>query len=210
MNLTRNQAILVATIVLVIISLGAFALAKMTDQKEKDAARNISDMYGETFIAVNSNASLMSNQFTVTVQSEQTNNVYAFEVAGDAIDGRFYNENVNIELNQLIESFTNSLAMVNATMPKLDQPATLSDAGIEKIDALIITPKAWDEQLAAQIAVAIQKETGPVPIQFQLLIVEDETDYEGVTFEIKNYFQRSTVTKESFNSLKFKEQQFEF
>lgn len=210
MNITRNQAVIAAVIVLILILLGAYGAAKSTDNKEKDAAESISDMYGESFTPVNSDASLMSNIFTLTVQSEETKNVYEFDVAGNSVEGNFYNENVNIELNKLIESYTKSFAMVNAKMPKHDQSTTISDAGIKELTALIISPKVWDEQLAGQIAEAIKKETGPIPITFEILIVDDENEYDGVTFEIKNYFQRSTVTKSSFNSLKYEEQEFKF
>lgn len=210
MNISRNQAVISACVVLAIILLGAFIAAKMTDNKEQEVAKTITEMYQEEFIAVNSTASLMSNIFDVTVQSEQTKNVYNFHVAGDSIQGNYYNENVNMELNKLIESTTKSFAMVNAKMDKLDQPATISEAGIQEISAIIIAPKEMEEATANEIAEAIRKETGPIPIQFEILIVENETDYNGVTFEIKNYFQRSSVTKSSFGDLKYEEQVFEF
>ena len=210
MNFTRNQTVIAAAIVLAIILLGAFSAAKMTDNKEKEAAETLTEMYGEDFTPVNSDASLMSNIFDVTVQSEETKNVYDFHVSGDSIQGNFYNENVNIELNKLIESYTNSFAMVNAKMDKLEQPATISEAGIQEISATIIALKAIDDETASKIAEVIQKETGPIPIRFEILIVENEADYNGVTFEIKNYFQRSNVTKSSFGSLKYEEQVFEF
>lgn len=210
MNISRNQAVIWASVVLALILLGAFAAAKMTDNKEKNYAEKISDMYNETFIPVNSNASLFDNNFDLTVQSEETNNVYKFYIHDEQIESNFYMENVNLELNKIIEDVTESFAMTKALMPKYDQPITAPEAEIEGIEVLLITQKTLKETTAKEISEKLKAVTGDVPISLEVIAVENEEDYNGVTYEIKNYFQRSSVTKSSFESLDYKDQTFEF
>lgn len=210
MNISRNQTVMIAAAVLVIILLAAFGAAKMADSKEQSAAKAINDMYNEAFIPVKSTVSTFGNEFKITVQSEQTKNVYDFDVNGDDITGTYYNENVNIELAQIIETASKGLALVNAKMPNLTEATALSEVDIEEIDAMLISQKEIDDSTAEQIEKFLQEAVGNVPITLDVLVVENETDYSGVTFEIKNYFQLSSVTKDSFTSLKYEEQHFEF
>lgn len=210
MNISRNQTVMIAVAVLVIVLLAAFGAAKMADSKEQSAAEAINDMYNEAFIPVKSTVSTFGNEFKITVQSEQTKNVYDFDVNGDDITGTYYNENVNIELAQIIETATKGLALVNAKMPDLTEATALNEVDIEEIDAMLISPKGIDDSTAEQIAKFLQEAVGNIPITLDVLVVENETDYSGVTFEIQNYFQLSSVTKDSFTSLKYEEQHFEF
>lgn len=210
MNISRNQAVIWASVVLGLILLGTFTAAKMTDDKEKSYAEKISDMYNEEFIPVNSNASLFGNKFDLTVQSGKTKNVYQFQIDDEQIEGNYYVENVNLELNKIIEDVSDSFAMTKASTPKYDQPISAQEAEIEAIEVLLITKKTLKETKAKEIAEKLKAVAGDVPIVLEVIAVENEADYNGVTYEIENYFERSSVTKSSFESLDYKDQTFEF
>lgn len=210
MNISRNQTVIIAAIVLAVILFVAFGAAKLVDNKEKNAAETISKQYNEEFIPVKSGAGLFGDNFDITVQSEKSKSVYDFDVKGEVISGTYYNENINVDLSKLIQSKMKSFAMVNAKMPLLTEEKPVRDVGIEEISAILITQSKLDNSSAEDIAAILREAAGDVPITLDVLVVENAEDYNGVTFEIENFFQRSSVTKDSFNSLDFDEQQFTF
>jgi len=139
-----------------------------------------------------------------------TNALYDFEIKDGAITGDYYAENVNIELNKLIEQRIDGLAMTNAHVEGLTKAVSFKEAAIKTIDVLLITNKVVTDDKADEIANLIKKDIGEVSINLDVLVVKDDSDFNGVIAEIETYFQLSTVKLDSFENLDYEHQNFSY
>ncbi|MEG0472339.1 MAG: fucose permease [Solibacillus sp.] len=210
MTFTKKQVIISTSIVLVIISLIIFLPAVITSSKEDQAAEKLSNMYQEDFVVAKSTASIFSSNFDLTVQSNDSKIVYDFNVQDDQFTGNYYEENINVEINELLKPQLNGLVMTDAQMESLTKPSSYKDAKIESLKVGIILPKPLSENDAAAIAQFLKAEVADVPVQFETYVVENERIYEGLTFEVMQFFPLSSINSKSFGDIAFDIQQFEF
>ena len=210
--MTRGKIILSASLVLICILGVILTLILTASNKEDDAIHTLNEMYDEDFIVAKSTTgnNPFNKNFTLTVQSLNTNALYDFEIKDEAITGDYYAENVNIELNKLIEQRIDGLAMTNAHVEGLTEALSFKEATIETIDILLITNEAVTDEKADEIANLIKKEIGEVSINLDVLVVKDNSDYNGVIAEVKSYFQLSTVNLNSFENLDYEHQTFSY
>ena len=210
--MTRRKILLSASLVLVCIVGVILTLALTASSKEKDALHTLNEMYDENFIVAKSTISKnpFNKDFSLSVQSLNTNAVYDFEIKDGTITGDYYGENVNVELNKLIEQRIDGLAMTNAHVEGLTEAVSFKEAIIETIDILLITKEAVTDEKADEIANLIKKELGEVSIHLDVLVVKDDSDFNGVIAEVKSYFQLSTVELNSFENLKYEHQTFSY
>ena len=210
--MTRRKIILSASLVLICIVGVILMLALTASNKEEDAIHILNEMYDEDFTVAKSTVgnNPFNKNFTLTVQSLNTNAVYDFDIKDGTITGDYYAENVNIELNKLIEQRIDGLAMTNAHVEGLTEAVSFEEATIEKIDVLLITNEAVTDENADEIANLIKKEIGEVSMNLDTLVVKDDNDFNGVIKEVENYFQLSTVNLNSFENLDFEHQTFAY
>ena len=210
--MTRRKIILSASLVLICIVGVILTLALTASNKEEDAIHILNEMYNEDFIVAKSTVgnNPFNKNFTLTVRSLNTNALYDFEIKDGAITGDYYAENVNIELNKLIEQRIDGLAMTNAHVEGLTKAVSFKEAAIKTIDVLLITNKAVTDDKADEIANLIKKDIGEVSINLDVLVVKDDSDFNGVIAEIETYFQLSTVKLNSFENLDYEHQNFSY
>lgn len=210
--MTRRKIILSASLVLICIVGVILTLALTASNKEKDAIHTLNAMYNEDFIVAKSTTgnNPFNKNFTLTVRSLNTNALYDFDIKGDTITGNYYAENVNIELNKLIEQRIDGLAMANAHVDELTEAVSFKEAAITTIDVLLITNEAVTDEKADEIANLIKKEIGEVSINLDVLVVKDDSDFNGVIAEVEAYFQLSTVELNSFENLDYEHQTFSY
>ncbi len=210
--MTRRKIILSASLVLICIVGVILTLALTASNKEEDAIHILNEMYNEDFIVAKSTVgnNPFNKNFTLTVRSLNTNALYDFEIKDGAITGDYYAENVNIELNKLIEQRIDGLAMTNAHVEGLTEAVSFKEAAIKTIDVLLITNKAVTDDKADEIANLIKKDIGEVSINLDVLVVKDDSDFNGVIAEIEAYFQLSTVKLNSFENLDYEHQNFSY
>lgn len=211
MMLKRKNILGGVVIALLAIMAIVFIPAIIANNKEDNAALEISEQYGETFAVTKSTASknLFSNEFTVTLQSADSSIVYDFDVQDDNYSGNYYEEQVNVAINELVSPHVEGLVMSNANVTGLTETTEIPHAGIEKVDMMIITNEEMKLPTAEKILQAVQAQLEEVAVSIRVLIVEDKEAYEGVTYEIKNYFQLSTITEQSFEGLEYETQSFD-
>mgnify|MGYP003392229351 FL=1 len=210
--MTRRKIILSASLVLICIVGVILTLALTASNKEEDAIHILNEMYNEDFIVAKSTVgnNPFNKNFTLTVRSLNTNALYDFEIKDGAITGDYYAENVNIELNKLIEQRIDGLAMTNAHVEELTEAVSFKEAAIKTIDVLLITNEAVTDDKADEIANLIKKDIGEVSINLDVLVVKDDSDFNGVIAEIETYFQLSTVKLDSFENLDYEHQNFSY
>ena len=210
--MTRRKIILSASLVLICIVGVILTLALTASNKEEDAIHILNEMYNEDFIVAKSTVgnNPFNKNFTLTVRSLNTNALYDFEIKDGAITGDYYAENVNIELNKLIEQRIDGLAMTNAHVEGLTEAVSFKEATIKTIDVLLITNEAVTDDKADEIANLIKKDIGEVSINLDVLVVKDDSDFNGVIAEIETYFQLSTVKLDSFENLDYEHQNFSY
>jgi len=210
--MTRRKIILSASLVLICIVGVILTLALTASNKEEDAIHILNEMYNEDFIVAKSTVgnNPFNKNFTLTVRSLNTNALYDFEIKDGAITGDYYAENVNIELNKLIEQRIDGLAMTNAHVEGLTKAVSFKEAAIKTIDVLLITNKVVTDDKADEIANLIKKDIGEVSINLDVLVVKDDSDFNGVIAEIETYFQLSTVKLDSFENLDYEHQNFSY
>ena len=210
--MTRRKIILSASLVLICIVGVILTLALTASNKEEDAIHILNEMYNEDFIVAKSTVgnNPFNKNFTLTVRSLNTNALYDFEIKDGAITGDYYAENVNIELNKLIEQRIDGLAMTNAHVEGLTKAVSFKEAAIKTIDVLLITNEAVTDDKADEIANLIKKDIGEVSINLDVLVVKDDSDFNGVIAEIETYFQLSTVKLDSFENLDYEHQNFSY
>ena len=210
--MTRRKIILSASLVLICIVGVILTLALTASNKEEDAIHILNEMYNEDFIVAKSTVgnNPFNKNFTLTVRSLNTNALYDFEIKDGAITGDYYAENVNIELNKLIEQRIDGLAMTNAHAEGLTEAVSFKEAAIKTIDVLLITNKVVTDDKADEIANLIKKDIGEVSINLDVLVVKDDSDFNGVIAEIETYFQLSTVKLDSFENLDYEHQNFSY
>ena len=208
----RRKIILSASLVLICIVGVILTLALTASNKEEDAIHILNEMYNEDFIVAKSTVgnNPFNKNFTLTVRSLNTNALYDFEIKDGAITGDYYAENVNIELNKLIEQRIDGLAMTNAHVEGLTEAVSFKEAAIKTIDVLLITNKAVTDDKADEIANLIKKDIGEVSINLDVLVVKDDSDFNGVIAEVEDYFQLSTVKLDSFENLDYEHQNFSY
>lgn len=210
MTFTKKQVIISTSIVLVIISLIIFLPAHFGASKEDRAAEQLSEIYQEDFVVAKSTVSVFSDEFDLTVQSTDSKIVYDFHVQGDQFTGNYYEENINVEINELLKPQINGLVMTNAQMEPLTKPSSYKDAKIENLKVGIILPKPLTENDAAAMAQFLKAEVADVPVQVETYVVENERIYEGLTFEVMQFFPLSSITAKSFGDIAFDIQQFDY
>ena len=210
--MTRRKIILSASLVLICIVGVILTLALTASNKEEDAIHILNEMYNEDFIVAKSTVgnNPFNKNFTLTVRSLNTNALYDFEIKDGAITGDYYAENVNIELNKLIEQRIDGLAMTNAHVEGLTKAVSFKEAAIKTIDVLLITNKVVTDDKADEIANLIKKDIGEVSINLDVLVVKDDSDFNGVIAEVETYFQLSTVKLDSFENLDYEHQNFSY
>ena len=210
--MTRRKIILSASLVLICIVGVILTLALTASNKEEDAIHILNEMYNEDFIVAKSTVgnNPFNKNFTLTVRSLNTNALYDFEIKDGAITGDYYAENVNIELNKLIEQRIDGLAMTNAHVEGLTEAVSFKEAAIKTIDVLLITNKVVTDDKADEIANLIKKDIGEVSINLDVLVVKDDSDFNGVIAEVEAYFQLSTVKLDSFENLDYEHQNFSY
>ena len=210
--MTRRKIILSASLVLICIVGVILTLALTASNKEEDAIHILNEMYNEDFIVAKSTVgnNPFNKNFTLTVRSLNTNALYDFEIKDGAITGDYYAENVNIELNKLIEQRIDGLAMTNAHVEGLTKAVSFKEAAIKTIDVLLITNKVVTDDKADEIANLIKKDIGEVSINLDVLVVKDDSDFNGVIAEVEAYFQLSTVKLDSFENLDYEHQNFSY
>ncbi|MEG0385937.1 MAG: fucose permease [Solibacillus sp.] len=210
MTFTRKQVVTSTSIVLAILAIIVFVPAFIASSKEDLATEKLSDLYQEDFVMAKSTASIFSSNFDLTVQSNDSKIVYDFKVQDDQISGKYYEENINVQINELLKQQVNGLVMTNAQMEPLTKPSTYKEAVIESLTVGIILPEPLAEQEAAMVAQFLKDELADVPVQVETFVVEDERDYEGVSYEVTQFFQLSSITAKSFGDIAFDTQQFNF
>ena len=210
--MTRRKIILSASLVLICIVGVILTLALTASNKEEDAIHILNEMYNEDFIVAKSTVgnNPFNKNFTLTVRSLNTNALYDFEIKDGAITGDYYAENVNIELNKLIEQRIDGLAMTNTHVEGLTEAVSFKEAAIKTIDVLLITNKVVTDDKADEIANLIKKDIGEVSINLDVLVVKDDSDFNGVIAEVEAYFQLSTVKLDSFENLDYEHQNFSY
>ena len=210
--MTRRKIILSASLVLICIVGVILTLALTASNKEEDAIHILNEMYNEDFIVAKSTVgnNPFNKDFTMTVQSLNTKAVYDFDIKDGTITGDYYAENVNVELNKLIEQRIDGLAMTNAHVEGLTKAVSFKEAAIKTIDVLLITNKVVTDDKADEIANLIKKDIGEVSINLDVLVVKDDSDFNGVIAEIETYFQLSTVKLDSFENLDYEHQNFSY
>lgn len=210
--MTRRKILLSASFILVCIVGVILTLALTASNKEDDAIHTLNEMYNEDFTVAKSTAgnNLFNKDFTLTVRSLNTNALYDFDIKDGTITGNYYAENVNIELNKLIEQRIDGLAMTNTHVNGLTDAVSFKDVAIETIDILLITNEAVTDEKAEEIANLIKKELGELSINIDVLVVKDDSDFNGVIAEVEAYFQLSTVNLNSFENLDYEHQTFSY
>lgn len=210
--MNRRKIILSASLILLCIVGVVLTLALLASNKEKDAIDTLNEMYNEDFAVAKSTAgnNPFNKNFTLTVQSLNTNAVYDFDIKDGTITGNYYAENVNIELNKLIEQRIDGLAMTNAHVEGITEAVSYKEAAIETIDILLITNEALTNHKADEIANLIKNEIGEVSVNLEVLVVKDDGDFNGVIAEVETYFQLSTVELDSFENLDYEHQTFSY
>ena len=210
--MTRRKIILSSSLILICIVGVVLTLALLTSNKEENAIHTLNEMYNEDFIVAKSTAgnNPFTKNFTLTVQSLNTNAVYDFVIKDGSITGNYYAENVNIELNKLIEQRIDGLAMTNAHIEGLTEATSYKEVTIETIDILVITNEALTDQKVDEITNLIKTEIGEISVNLDVLVVKDNRDLNGVIAEVETYFQLSTVDLDSFENLDYEHQTFSY
>ena len=90
------------------------------------------------------------------------------------------------------------------------EAVSFKEAAIKTIDVLLITNEAVTDDKADEIANLIKKDSGEVSINLDVLVVKDDSDFNGVIAEVKAYFQLSTVKLDSFENLDYEHQNFSY
>lgn len=210
MTFTRKQVVMSTSVVLAILAIIVFLPAFIASSKEDQAAEILSDRYKEDFVVTQSTASIFSSTFDLTVQSVDSKIVYNFEVQGDQYTGNYYEENINIQINELLKQQVNGLVMTDAQMGPLTKPGSYKDSTIKSLTVRMIVQEPLNEQEAKKVAEILKEDVADIPIQFDVFVVEDERDYEGVSYEVIQFFQLSAITAKSFGDIAFDTQKFEF
>ena len=210
--MTRRKIILSSSLILICIVGVVLTLALLTSNKEENAIHTLNEMYNEDFTVTKSTAgnNPFTKNFTLTVQSLNTNAVYDFVIKDGSITGNYYAENVNIELNKLIEQRIDGLAMTNAHIEGLTEATSYKEVTIETIDILVITNEALTDQKVDEITNLIKTEIGEISVNLDVLVVKDNRDLNGVIAEVETYFQLSTVDLDSFENLDYEHQNFSY
>ena len=210
--MTRRKIILSASLILICIVGVVLTLTILASNKEENAIHTLNEMYNEDFTVAKSTASNnpFNKNFTLTVQSLNTNAVYDFDIKDGTITGNYYAENVNIELNKLIEQRIDGLAMTNAHIEGLTEAVSYKEATIETIDIVVITNEALTDPKADEITNLIKTEIGEVSVNLDVLVVKDKLDFNGVIEEVETYFQLSTIDLDSFENLDCEHQTFSY
>ncbi|MEK4424291.1 fucose permease [Solibacillus sp. FSL K6-1523] len=210
MTFTRKQVVMSTSIVLAILAIIVFVPAFIASSKEDQATEKLSELYQEDFVMAKSTASIFSSNFELTVQSNGSEIVYDFDVQEDKFTGKYYEENINVQINELLKQQIDGLVMTDAQMQPLTENSTYKEVNLENITVRMILPKSLTENAAAEIARTLKAEVADVPVQVETFVVEDERDYEGVSYEVIQFFQLSSITAKSFGDIAFDQQKFEF
>lgn len=210
MTFTRKQVVMSTSVVLAILAIIVFLPAFIASSKEDQAAEILSDRYQEDFVVTQSTASIFSSNFDLTVQSKDSKIVYNFEVQGDQYTGKYYEENINMQINELLKQQVNGLVMTDAQIGPLTKPSSYKDTTIKSLMVRMIVQEPLNEQDATMMAEILKMNVADIPIQFEAFVVEDERDYEGVSYEVIQFFQLSTITAKSFGDIAFDTQKFKF
>lgn len=208
----RKTVIISIFTVLAIIALLVFVPAKLADSKEQKAAQLLEKAYGESFAVAKSNAlqRLFSDTFTITVQSVESEVVYDFTMHGDTFTGDYYTEQLNVQVAKLLEEQVNGLVLAKTNVAGLTTQTPLQEATITAVKLMVLTEQPLAEQEVRKLAQTLYETIGEVAVQIDLLVIDDEEAFNGVTYEIQHFFQQSTITTESFDGLEFELQQVQF
>src|SRR5690606_2319593 len=212
MNLTKKQIFIIVGLALIIISCVIFIPAVLSAKNEDNAAAELSEIYNDQFVVTKSTAPAIGDDFEVTVQSETSKTVYDFEVKDGKYFGEYYGENVNMQVNDLIQSIVGEeiLVMSNVFQEGLEEETALENVTAEKATVHLLVDAEVSEATAQQIADAVKAQFGEIPVTVEAYVVDEERVFEGVKTEVLNFFQLSKINGESFVDFKFHEQSFEY
>lgn len=212
MTMYRKTIVIGIAVALAVISLLVFVPAKLADNKEQEAARALEAMYGETFAVTKSNAlqNLFSDTFELSVQSQKSSIVYDFTVRDDEILGDYYTEQLHAQVAQLLEGSVDGLVLAKTDVEGLTELVNLQEAEISNVSLMLLTNNELTPDKVQNIVDALRKTLGPVAVVVDVLVVDDEEAFTGVTYEIEHFFQKSTITKDSFDGLTYSEQTYSF
>lgn len=212
MTLNRKSIVAGIILVLTIITILVFIPAKFADNKENEAVQALSALYKDDFVVTKSTAlkQLFSPNFELTVQSKISGIVYDFILEEGNFIGDYYSEQLNVEVAELVAREIDGFVMAKTDVQALPEKTSINGADISDVKLLLITQQELPESAMEKMVATLKETVGDVSIQADVLIVSEEEAYNGVTYEIKQFFKQSTVTKESFDGLKFDEQQFKF
>lgn len=198
-------AIFLCTIVII------FIPSLLASNKENDAIDVLNELYDEDFVVAKSTAgkNLFKDTYMITVQSKNTKVTYDFEVNDGTYVGNYYSENINIEVNKLLEQRVDGLVMTNAHI-EVNEPTPYKEAGIEQLDIKILTNASVPNEQLDALNALLKKDLGEVAIDLEVIIVENETSYEGVKKELELYFQLSTISVESLENLTYKTENYKY
>lgn len=208
----RKTIVIGIVVALVFISLLIFVPAKLADNKEQEAARALETMYGEAFVVTKSNAlqNLFSDAFELTVQSQNSSIVYDFTVQGDEFLGDYYTEQLHVQVAQLVEDQIEGLVLAQTDVEGLTELVSLQEAEISKASLMFLANNELTPDKVQNVVDELRTTLGPVTVVVDVLIVDDEEAFTGVTYEIEHFFQKSTITKDSFDGLTYREQTYSF
>lgn len=212
MTMYRKTIVIGLLVALAVISLLVFVPAKLADGKEQKAAHVLETAFAETFAVTKSNAlqQLFSDAFTISVQSENSLVVYDFTMQGQQFAGDYYSEQLHVEVARLVGGQVDGLVLAKADVSGLTEPVALADAQVTSVRLMLLVEEPLLESKAQQLADTVKASLGDVPVQLDVVVIDDEEAFAGVTYEIEHFFQQSSITKESFDGIEFEEQQFHF
>ncbi|MER2036562.1 MAG: fucose permease [Solibacillus sp.] len=211
MNFTKKQVIITVAAALVIISAIIFLPAVFKANKEDNAAAQLSEIYNDQFVVTKSTVSTFGDEFEITVQSEDTKIVYDFDVQGESYEGEYYAENVNAKVSDLVQPLVpDALVMSNVHLQGLTEEISLEEADVQKATIRLLNLNELTDEVAQEIAQTLKNQFGEIPVQIDVFVVDQERVFDGVKFEVENYFQLSKIKSESFIDFKFHEQNFSF
>jgi hypothetical protein len=212
MNLTKKQVIWIVGLALVIISCIIFIPAYMAHHHEDTAAEELSELYNDQFVVTKSTVGALSDDFDITVQSENTKIVYDFVSKDGEYSGEYFAENVNAKVNELLQPIVgeDALVMSNVFQDGLQQDISLQDAKVEKAVIHLIIPQQLTDETAQKIAEVLKQQFGEISVAIEAYVVDEEGIFEGITTEVSNFFQLSKINSDSFKDFKFHTQNFDF
>lgn len=212
MMISRKKIVMGVVMILAAITALVFIPAKIADNREQEIAVALADTYDDEFLVTKSTVlkNLFSTNFDITVQSVETANVYDFTVQAEAVIGDYYAEQLHIEVGELIAGDVPGLVLAKTNVTGLAEQTALAQADISTVQLLLIVQKALTDVEANKLAEKLQAELGDIELTMTALVVAETAAFEGVMYEVSQFFQRSSITKESFDELAFDEQVFYF